>query len=991
MPTRLLIAILRHRRILWMSTALAIVATLLATFLCRQRFNHDLAFFFPTHSISGNMYRTLQKSRLTQTIQLEIQLNRSAEALRTEQEGPTAKSWRTTENRKALDTIAEKLASLRDVASATACFSQGVTAPLDDIITTIPYTTSPAVLDTANPAAAVANLRKALTLPGTPIDMFRMDPFGFRLPLLERLQQFQTLSGLTVDATDGYLISPDGSRALILVNTDFARPPNGGDIRALFKGIERTVAEILPEAKTTIVSPLQHNLENEMAVRRDILAVSLTSFIALLLLFFLIYKGAWDAVLIPLIPLAATIIVTGVMAICFHSLCMFIVGIGGGIAGLAVDQGIHVYGACAYGTETCGSSPMQNLRRLLMPLSLSVITSAAVFLLVTFTGIAAYIQLGIFAAATLLLNLFLSVTLLPTLLKKHPKTACNMTVFHPSPRLATFICTLWLLLIIGAICFFAKLKTDFSIRAMDGTSAETVAAEEAFQQRWLNPEAGAMLVLTADSTENALTQCEQLADNPVLKQAPLFHPAAIWPSASTRQRHLDAWRTPKTRQRLRQLQLQLQAECAKAALPPRFFDKAFDRLYATLDSPTEMQEPPTFQAISRHLLRPYGSSTTAILLTGAPKITQTADILQSLQATPNVALVTSDAFQQAAAADIRPRLNRILLLLAPVLLLTLFPVLKHPQHLLIIALPGVTALLIGGGLAAAFGYKLTLVSLFSLVMLTGLVLDYGIFALHIAQSREQTSVQTSLVLSAATTILTTGALLASRHPVMLHTGLVLSVGILLTALTALFVVPSLLSCSKGKLFRILPLLLLLACVSGCMTNLTPQSLPQTHSDDEIIQFNKKFYALTPHIYTMKTSYLWMDFTMLLALRADGRTIQAVGTATNGITLLSVTGTDPSEQKYFFSDAIPPIAKRKFFPSLVHDLERIFANPLESLPHYSLTYGGNPCRLLEKKHGCFPLRDYQVVYYNWNDSTHSYDTIKYRNFNTHTTITLKRKQ
>ena len=171
----------------------------------------------------------------------------------------------------------------------------------------------------------------------------------------------------------------------------------------------------------------------------------------------------------------------------------------------------------------------------------------------------------------------------------------------------------------------------------------------------------------------------------------------------------------------------------------------------------------------------------------------------------------------------------------------------------------------------------------------------------------------------------------------------------------------------------------------------PQSLPQTHSDEEISQFNKKFYEPAPHIYTMKTSYLWMDFTMLLALRTDGQTIQAVGTATNGITLFSVTGTDPSKQKSYFSDAIPPIAKRKFFPSLVRDLERIFANPMESLPHYSLIYGGNPCRLLEKKQGRFPLRNYQVVYYNWNDSTHSYDTIKYRNFNTHTTITLKRKQ
>ncbi|MBR4220811.1 MAG: hypothetical protein IKR81_06625, partial [Victivallales bacterium] len=488
---------------------------------------------------------------------------------------------------------------------------------MDDILTAIPYTTSPAVLDGANPATAVASLQKAIALPGTPIDMFRRDPFGLRLQPLERLQQFQALSGLATDATDGYLISPDGSRALILINTDFARPPNGDDISVLFNSIERTVAEILPEAKTTIVSPLQHNLENEKIARRDILAVSLTSFLALILLFVLLYRGAWDAILIPLMPLLATIIVTGIMALCFKNLCLFIIGIGGGIAGLAVDQGIHVYAACAE-EKPEGTTAPNSFMRLLPPLTLSAATSAAVFLLITLTGITAYIQLGVFAAATLLLNLFLSVTLLPTLLKKRTKLSWDMTAFRPTQGLATLICAVWLLIVIGACCLLPKLKTDFSIRAMDGTSAETIATENAFQERWLNPDAGTMLVLTATSTEEALLACEKLAENPTLNQAPLFHPASLWPSAATRQRNISAWRSPETRQKLNQLQQQLQEQCTAKHLPPHVFDKAFEQLNATLDSPEEMPQPPTYQAISRHLLRNYDTSTTAIILSDAP-------------------------------------------------------------------------------------------------------------------------------------------------------------------------------------------------------------------------------------------------------------------------------------------------------------------------------------------------------------------------------------
>ena len=1026
MLTRLLIEMLQRRRLLWLTTAVVVVAMLLVTFSCRHRFTNDLALFFPHHSLSGNLYRTVQNSRLTQTIQLEIQL----------QPPPECQAFC-----KFLDDIAQKLAALRNIASATACFSQGVTDPIDDILAAIPYTTSPAVLDSANPEAAVTSLQKAMLLPGTPIDMFRRDPFGLRLHSLELLRQFQALSGLAADATDGYLISPDGSRALILLNTDFASPPGGDDIQALFLSIHNTVAESLPEAKITIISPLQHNLENEKTARRDILAVSLTSFLALLLLFFLLYKAAWDAILIPLIPLLSTIIVTGVMSICFQNLCLFIIGIGGGIAGLAVDQGIHVYAACAEETPAEGGVP-RSLIRLLSPLCLSAATSAAVFLLITLTGITAYIQLGLFAAATLLLNLFLSVTLLPTLLKKRPKLSCNLAAFRPGPCLAAHICFVWLLLVIGALCLLPKLKADFSIRAMDGTSAETITAENKFQERWLKPEAGAMLVLTDDSPEEALLACENLAENPTLRQASLFHPASLWPSASTRQRNLHAWRSPETRQKLQQLQRQLQEQCAARHLPPHLFDKAFDQLNATLDSPDELPQPPTYQAISRHLLRNYETSTTAIILTDAPRTTSTAEILQILKGTPNVALVTSDAFQQAAVADIQPRLKRLLLLLLPVLLLALFPVLRHPRQLLLIALPGVTALLLSGGLAAAFGYRFTLVSLFSLVMLTGLVLDYGIFALHIAQSEEGTSVTASLVLSAVTTILTTGALLASRHPVLFHTGLVLSVGILLTAVTALFVVPSLLRCTGKRLLRLLPLFFIITCTTGCMTSLTPQPM-QTSSQptpEEISRFNAIFYAPSTRLYSMKSSYLWYEFTMLVAVKTNGTSIQAVGTAPNGVTLFSVAGDAEHETKRFFSDAIPAIAQQKLFPTLAQDLARIFTPEViaklppnrqnaasegeerkrgvvttlslsdeaiaprredgwdesfaitspEHTPRTYHAFGGDFCHLLEKKQGSFPFRRWQAVYYDWNEETGTYDTIRYRNYHTRTTFTLKPK-
>ena len=70
MAVRLLIFALRHRRQLWIAVALLLCAAIGAAI--KGNYTNDLAYMFPNNSISGNMYRVMQSSRLTQSIQLEL-------------------------------------------------------------------------------------------------------------------------------------------------------------------------------------------------------------------------------------------------------------------------------------------------------------------------------------------------------------------------------------------------------------------------------------------------------------------------------------------------------------------------------------------------------------------------------------------------------------------------------------------------------------------------------------------------------------------------------------------------------------------------------------------------------------------------------------------------------------------------------------------------------------------------------------------------------
>ncbi len=697
-------------------------------------------------------------------------------------------------------------------------------------------------------------------------------------------------------------------------------------------------------------------------------------------------------------PVIASAIVTGILALCFHSLCLFVLGICGGIAGLAVDQGIHIYTAYA------GRMRIRRLASISLPLALSVITSAASFLVLLATGIVAYRQMGLFAALTLILNLFLSFTLLPTILKPRRPVTIHIADFRPSKPQAVAISLLWLVITIAAVIAIPKIQFNFSLQSMDGSSAETFRQEEELQNRWRSQDAGTMMVVTADSHDGVLDACDAIMASIPSGNEGDFSPSFLWPSTAARQRYLDTWTTPQTTQRLQTLQLEIRDECQKAKLPPAFFDGFFKSINQTIANGIQTPPPPLVQMVHRHLIHDYPNTSTALLFFRKCTDADTLKIVNYiLPKFPNAALLSADAFQLAVSQDIRPRLRKAVIIIAPVLLLCLITVIRSPLRLLLVFTPGATAILWGLGLAAVCGFKLNLVNLISIVMLTGLVIDYGIFALHHAR-QSSSSIPTAMLLSALTTILTTGALLVSKHPVMFSTGLVLSFGILLTATTALFVIPSivqLLPFLKHKsICLLLPLLLLFS--SGCASlhpeKFPPRDLSEAERTQEINEFHKLASTPQKHLYKLTISILWYDIPMLLAVKTDAAgTLRAVATATNGVTLFSVSGKNFQEEKKFISDVFPDIAKRRLFNTLFDDLCHVFLpfapDRLASCPPpfgekpNETSYAGSPLRLVLLKNGTFPRRRWQTAYYGWLSEKRTFNSIVYKNFQSHYTFTF----
>jgi len=215
---------------------------------------------------------------------------------------------------------------------------------------------------------------------------------------------------------------------------------------------------------------------------------------------------------------------------------------------------------------------------------------------------------------------------------------------------------------------------------------------------------------------------------------------------------------------------------------------------------------------------------------------------------------------------------------------------------------------------------------------------------------------------------------------MFHTGLVLSFGIAVTALNALFVVPSLIVLLPQRFRKMLLLMPLLFAMTGCasLSGKPPFDL------DEAKTFEDRFFAPQTRLCTMKTRFLWYEFTMLVVVKTTPGTLQAIGTAANGMTLFNVKVEKGVTTRRQFSNAIPDIARERVFGSIEQDLANIFTN--DGLD--ACRYGGRPCCIEEKHSGHFPRRHWKAIYCGWNQESGAFQKITYKDYRTRITFTFE---
>jgi predicted exporter/SAM-dependent methyltransferase len=661
----------------------------------------------------------------------------------------------------------------------------------------------------------LAWLKQALSQPQGLMfkQLVQTDPAGLGDALTGRLRALQ--AGVA-DArlVAGHITSADGRHVLISAVPGF-RPSELRQSAALLAGVlkaARGVEGQFPPGSVRIAVTGAHRvaLDNARMIAADSMRTSLLATVAVAGLMLGAYRRRWLA----LLGLAPTVFGALGAVTAFYlagdPVSAIALGCGSILIGVTVDYGIYVL----YHADDSPPPDRQGLARtvahLTPTISFGALTTMAAFVLMFFSPVSGHRQLGLFGAVSVAVAAVFALLVLPLLIpvgptggaRALPLTAVMQRVFAWRNRRQRTIFPL--LLVFSGLCVLglARLRFEGDLARLNGVTPETRRDEEILKSVWGKALSLTTVVVSGANREEALQNNErvyaalrQLQGKQVI--ASFSSIAPLVPSERTQRANLHDWRAFWTAARQRDLSNSL----ATAASALGFRPGVFAPFLAWLAAPAE-PPPPEAPAMSTsgRLLSDYWSEKEGRL--SVSTLVKAGDRQSYRRLRQAVLAEVPDALllNQTALADEITRVARNALPLFAALVAVcnaalLFVLLGRLELVLITLLPMAAGVFWTLGTLGLLGWPIDMSNFIFVVLVIGVGGDYSLFLVTAELEpwrghRERTaSTGGAVTVCALTTLLGVGALALARHPSLFSVGLTALLGISLSLLATLLLVP----------------------------------------------------------------------------------------------------------------------------------------------------------------------------------------------------------
>jgi predicted exporter len=320
--------------------------------------------------------------------------------------------------------------------------------------------------------------------------------------------------------------------------------------------------------------------------------------------------------------------------------------------------------------------------------------------------------------------------------------------------------------------------------ALSNADPALVAEDQAVRRRIQDVESERMVIAVADDPQVALASNDRVAVR--LRQA-----IADGHLAGLRSAHDFLWSEALQRENLAGLRAvpalaeRIDRAFSAAGFRPGAFQGFSDELAASAAAPlvpADLAGSPLERALGASLVR-LGGRWAAI--TQLREVRSPEGVRAALAGLDDVRYVDQQQLLRDAYAGYRRTTLRLVALGAAAVLLVLLLRYRRPATALLAFVPSALVALTTLGVLGLLGVGVNVVVAISLVIVMGMGVDYGVFAVDAARAPERVGATLlSLCVSCVTTIFVFGVLALSAQPALRAIGLTTGIGVLLALLAA---------------------------------------------------------------------------------------------------------------------------------------------------------------------------------------------------------------
>jgi predicted exporter len=608
------------------------------------------------------------------------------------------------------------------------------------------------------------------------------DPTAAMIRVSDSLQGGQS----ALESSNGVWYSSSDKRALLIASSK--EPGSNIDAQEeAYKLIQSAFEQTRGSTSSSLIvsgSPLFAVVARD-SIRKESRQLSIAAGLFMLVFMFLVFRSG-TTVLLTMLPLAGGLLMaTALVSLLYGSIHGITLAFGITLLGVAIDYPVHLL---MHARKE--SSLQQAAIRIWPVLRLGVMTTALGYGAMVWTDFSGLSQLGVFSLTGLITAALITQTLLPVLKKNVPSFSVGLEFLDLTSKSRFWLRLTGMALIAFVLVSMVSLMKPDSflpediwsndIAALSPVPAELVQRDRLLRNSLGVPEATSLIRVEGNNVEQVLRKQELL--QPVLARAirkgylsGTQSAADLLPSLQTQQYRQSLLPDRET--------LSERMHDALQGLPFRVesFDPFLDAVEETkslkLLKPEDLQGSSLGAAFDGLLSINASSVSGVIRLSGLVDPTALEKLLKE-SAIPQVAFINLKSSTNNLILEFRQEMLSRIGWVAAVILLVLIIGLRDIRRSLRVLGPVILAVLFAGMVPLWLGESLNLFHLVSLLLVTGLGLDYALFFSSIRDDRDEAAIVTfSLIICSISSLVVFAMLAFSSMPVLHSIGITVASGV----------------------------------------------------------------------------------------------------------------------------------------------------------------------------------------------------------------------